>query len=228
MKGDNVHKGHRERFRKRYLYYGLSSFEDHEVLELLLYYCVKVQNTNELAHRLINEYGSLMQLFTADPMEVMKRCRLSDGTAVLISLIPHLAQRYFVGEVKSGIPLIDSERAGQYALSLFTGKRVECFFIICLDTQRRLIHSALVSEGTINEAQVYTRKVVEAALRYGAASVILTHNHPGGLLDATAEDIDATQSIIQAFTPIAIEVSDHIIVAKNKYISMQELGLMPY
>jgi len=124
-------------------------------------------------------------------------------------------------------PVVNSSAiAGNYALSLFAGRVYECFYVICLNSQNCVNHSALVHEGTINEAPVYPRIIVETALRHKANSIILAHNHPGGSLKASNADIDATRKICQALKTISINVVDHIIVAGDRYLSFAEQGLL--
>ncbi|MDI9514482.1 MAG: DNA repair protein RadC [Clostridiaceae bacterium] len=223
---ENIHKGHRERVRDRFMEEGLDSFKDHEVLELLLFYCVRQKDTNELAHRMLKEYGTLHDLLEAHPRDIARRCGVSINTATLISLCVPLARRYMKRKWGNRPVLNSSSRAGEYALSLFAGRVYEAFFAICLDSQNRVNHAALVHEGTINEAPVYPRIIVETALRHKANSVILAHNHPGGSLKPSVADIEVTKKIYSALLPISIRVVDHIIIAGERYTSFAEQGIM--
>lgn len=226
MAVQNVHEGHRNRIKERYMEEGLDSFSDHEIIELLLFYCIPKRDTNELAHRMVKEYGTLHDLLEADPRDIARRCKVSLNTATLISLAAPLSRRY-LKQKWGNRPIVNSSTlAGNYALSLFAGRIYECFFIICLDSQNHVNHAALVHEGTINEAPVYPRVIVETALRHKANSIILAHNHPGGSLKASNADIDVTRKICQAMKPISISVVDHIIVAGDRYISFAEQGLL--
>jgi len=224
--GNKLHEGHRQRVKQRYLAEGLDSFEDHEVLEMLLFYSVPMRDTNELAHKMIREFGSLAGLFEADPRDVSKRCRVSEHTAILISMIPHLARRYLKGKWGDKPVLNTSSKAGEYAISLFAGRTYEAFYVICLDTQNRVNYAALVHEGTLNEVSVYPRVIVELVLRHQANSVILAHNHPGGTLNPSVEDINLTKTIIAALRPISVSVLDHIIVAGERFVSLKQRNLI--
>lgn len=220
-----IHQGHRQRVKKRYLTEGLDSFEDHQVLELLLFYCIPMRDTNKIAHKMLDEFGNLAALFEADPAEISKRCGVTENVAILISLIPPLTRRYLriQSEKKA---LNSSSLAGEYAVSLFAGKVYEHFYVICLNSQNKVNYAALVHKGTINEAPVYPRLIVEAALRHRANSVILAHNHPGGSLKPSADDIRVTKNIVDALETISVKVLDHIIVAGDKYMSFAESGLL--
>ncbi|MCG8501462.1 MAG: DNA repair protein RadC [Firmicutes bacterium] len=222
----NLHKGHRQRVKARYLAEGLDAFEDHQVLEMLLFYSIPMRDTNELAHKMIKEFGSLAGLFEADPKDICNRCGISENTAILVSLIPSLARRYFKGKWGNKPVLSSASKAGEYAVSLFTGRTYEVFYLICLDAQNRVNHAALVHEGTINEAPVYPRLIVENALRHQANSVILAHNHPGGSLKPSDADIKVTKNIKSALEAISIKVYDHIIVAGDQYVSLLQEKLM--
>ena len=226
MSEGNVHEGHRSRVKERYLMEGLDAFSDHEIIELLLFYCIPKRDTNELAHRMIREFGTLHDLVEADPRDIARRCNISLNTALLISLAAPLSRRYLKQNWGHRPVINSSAKAGDYAVTLFAGRIYECFFVICLDSQNHVNHAALVHEGTINEAPVYPRIIVETALRHKANSIILSHNHPGGSLRASNADIDVTRKICHAMKPIGIHVVDHIIVAGDRYTSFAEQGLM--
>lgn len=221
-----LHEGHRKRVKDRYLAEGLDAFEDHQVLELLLFYCIPRKDTNELAHRMIREFGSLAGLFEADPKDISRRCGVSENTAILVSLIPPLARRYFTAKWGDKPALNSSSKAGEYCVSLFAGRTYEAFYAICLDAQNRVNYAALVQEGTLTEAPVYPRLIVEAALRHQASSVILAHNHPGGSMQPSRADAEVTRRVTSALEPISVNVVDHIIVAGERYFSFKENGLI--
>ena len=130
-----LHEGHRQRVKARYLIEGLDAFEDNQVLKMLLFYCIRMKDTNELAHKMIREFGTLVGLLEADPKDICKRCRDSENTAILVSLIPSLARRYFKAKWGDKPVLDSSTKAGEYALSLFTGMKNFChnkqFYCTC-------------------------------------------------------------------------------------------------
>lgn len=223
---EQLHDGHRKRIKGRYLAEGLDAFTDHQVLELLLFYGIPMKDTNELAHKMIREFGSLSGIMEADPHDICRRCSVSENVAILVSMIPALARRYFKGKWGEKPVLTSSTKAGEYAMTLFVGKTYEVFYLICLDAQNRVNYAALVHEGTINEAPVYPRLIVETALRHQANSVILAHNHPGGTIGPSQGDLEATRRVAVALEGISIHVADHIIVAGERYFSFIENNLL--
>jgi len=222
----SIHKGHRERVRQRYLEEGLDGFKDHEIIELLLFYCIPMKDTNDLAHRILKEFGTLHDLFEAHPRDIQNRCGVSLNTAVLLSLIAPLSRRYMKVRWGNRPKLDTTSKAGSFAVSLFSGRVYECFYVISLDSHKNVNHATLVHEGTLNEAPVYPRIIVETALRHKADSIILAHNHPGGSLTASMADIEVTRKILNAMKAIGIDVVDHIIVAGTRYMSFAEQGIM--
>lgn len=218
----NPHQGHRQRLKARVLSEGIDNFEDHQILELLLFYAIPMKDTNALAHRLIGHYGSLAGVFDANPRDLSALVGVTENTALLLSLIPALARRYQQGKLAPKAVLGSTTAAGEYAVSLFTGRLNEVFYVICLDSQNKVNQATLLHEGTINEAPVYPRLIVETALRHQAASIILAHNHPGGSQRPSQADLDVTRRIRQATEAIAIPVVDHIIVAGDGYYSFAE------
>lgn len=221
-----MHEGHRRRLKERFLKEGLDSFEKHQVLELLLFFSIPRKDTNEIAHELLNKYGSLSGVFEADPKDLANTPGIGESSALLLALIPDLSRRYFNDKWRDKPELNSSTKAGQYAVTLFSGRPYEVFYIISLDAQNRVNYAQVVHEGTINEAPVYPRLIVEAALRHKANSVILAHNHPGGSLNPSRADIEATNRIKTALEAISISVVDHIIVCGGKYVSFAERGLL--
>lgn len=219
----DLHSNHRERMRKRYLEEGgFAAFEDHQILEFLLFYCIPRKDTNDLAHRLINEYGGMANLIDADPIDIMKRCKVGEGTAILINMIPQLSRRYFKLQFQEKVTLDSSRVIGEYAKALLAGRRNECFYCICVDVKRRLISSTMISEGSVSQAEVYPREIAECALKYNASGVILAHNHPSTDLLPSESDKHTTSVIKSVLDYLDVEVIDHIIIGGDRYFSFAE------
>jgi len=214
-----MHEGHRKRHKVRYLKEGLEGFRDHEVLELLLYFCIPRRDTNEVAHKLLDRFGSLNAVLDTDPADLQAVAGIGEHSAVLLTLIPQIARRYELAAIGERPQLDGTAKAGAYAMALLKGVPVERFYIICLDSQCRVMHAVLLQEGTINQAAVYPRLVVETALRYRASSIIIAHNHPGGALKPSTADIRVTRAVMDAVKPLGIDVLDHIIVSHKGYFS---------
>lgn len=226
--GGQLHTGHRKRLRMRFLKEGLDSFEDHQVLELLLFQAVPRRDTNPLAHKLIKRFGSLSAVLEADPKDLASVEGVGENAAAFLSMIPHVTRRYLHDRVKhSRKPLNSSESAAEYLVPLMAGRSEEVFYLICLDSQLKVLYPALISEGTVKDALVHPRHVAEAAVRHKAASVILAHNHPAGSAKPSVHDHKLTRSLVQALGGIHVQVVDHIIVAGEQIYSFSREGTLP-
>ncbi|MDR0958365.1 MAG: DNA repair protein RadC [Clostridiales bacterium] len=223
MGGKKVtHAGHRERVREKYVNNGINSFADHEVLEFLLFYALPRRDTNELAHKMINEFGSLHNLMDAHPSEISRRCKVSISVAALVTLPPQIHKKYVASKMAKKNPFHSTKAVGTFLISLFAAEVSECFYILCLDSQQKLISSELITRGTLNHAQIYLRSIMEAALKHHACSVVLSHNHPNNDLTPSDEDISTTEKIVEAFESIDVAVLDHVIVNTSEYYSFKE------
>lgn len=225
---ENLHAGHRARLRSRFLAEGLDTFEDHQVIELLLFYAIPRRDTNELAHLLLKRYGSFSAVLEADPVDVAKTEGVGDGAATLLALVPALTRRYLVDRARhERHALTTTERAAEFLVPFMAGRTNEVFCVLCLDTQCRLIVPALVEEGLPDRAHVEPRQVVEVALRHRAHSVVLAHNHPTGQAKPTTADHRVTQAVVAAFSAIGIAVRDHLIIAGEQWYSFARAGDLP-
>lgn len=220
---ENLHEGHRDRLKKKFLD-DHNSLAEHELLELLLFYTNPRKDMNEKAIKMIKAFGSLSGLCDADPKDIATVCNVNINVALLVSLISKISTRNESEKAKNhkALKINTPENAGKHAIELFRGAKYEQFYLICLNSQKWVNYSALVQEGTINEVAVYTRLIVELALRHKAHSVILSHNHPGGSLTPSKEDIDITRAIEAALETINIIVNDHIIVSGNQFVSLKQ------
>lgn len=223
-----IHKGHRERLRQRFLMEGLDSFEDHQVLELLLFHAIPRLDTNPVAHGLMRRFGSISAVLEADPKDLAAVEGVGENAAAFLSMIPQITRRYFHDRVNhSRKPLNNSEAAAEYLVPLLAGRSEEVFYVICLDSQLRVLYPALISEGTVKDALVHPRHVVAEALRHRASSVILAHNHPSGSTKPSAHDHKLTRNLVQALGGINVQVVDHIVVAGEQIYSFSREGALP-
>lgn len=223
-----IHQGHRARLRARFLADGLDGFEDHQVLELLLFHAIPRADTNPIAHQLMRRFGTLSSVLEADPRDLASVPGMGDSAAAFLSLIPQVTRRYFHNRInRDNPPLTNSEVLAEYLVPLMAGRSEEVFYALCLDSRCRVLFPALISEGTVKEAHVHPRHVVEEALRHRSASVILAHNHPAGTAKPSNADHQMTAVLVQTLGAIGIPVLDHVIVAGEHTYSFAREGVLP-
>ena len=222
--GGNPHAGHRERQRQKLLRYGPDPFADHELLEVLLYYAFRQQDTNPIAHALIDQFGSLAAVLAAPAEELMRVPGVGEQTAVLISLVPALYRKALVSASGREVVLDTTRRCGDYFRALFAAQVREIFYQACLDGKGKLLNLYKISEGDVSNVALNIRTVAENAIRTNAVQVVLAHNHPSGVALPSADDIASTQDIFRMLETMGIRLADHIIVADNDFVSLRDSG----
>lgn len=217
-----IHDGHRARLKKRFLNHGLDNFDDHNALELLLFHSVPRRDTNELAHALIDRFGSLSEVFDAPVEELMKVSGIGEASALLIKLVPQMSRRYLISRTAPDKILSSTRKAGEYITPYFFGERDEVVYMVCLDAKFKVIACRMLARGSVNSANINVRKVVETALSFNSTSVILAHNHTSGIAFPSNEDKATTRRVLDALRAVDINLSDHIIVADDDFFSFAD------
>lgn len=221
---ENLHGGHRQRLKNRFLEEGLEHFDDHQVLELLLFYCIPRQDTNPIAHALLDHFGSLSQVMEAPPSELQKVPGMGEASAAFLSLINAFTRYYQINRASSLVILNTLEQCGSYLMPFFYGRRNETVYLLCLDAKCKVLCCKEVGEGSVNSASVPIRRIVEMALGANATSAILAHNHPSGLAFPSDEDQLTTRQLAIALAAVDITLVDHMIIADDEFVSLRQSG----
>lgn len=219
----NIHDGHRERVRQKFLKTKLAGFADHEKLELLLFYARPGIDTNEMAHNLLKKFRTIGGVFDASVEQLKEIHGINDATAVLIKLIPEMSKEYI--NSKSKLMVMDNYKTVcDFFKNQFVGERNEIIKVACVDDRLRLIACETIAEGTPGSALVNIRRLVEFTYKHNCGSIIMAHNHPNGDMLPSDEDLKVTKNMYKFLKPIGIDLIDHIIVAGGQAISLKELG----
>ena len=221
----SVHSGHRQRVKGRYCREGLESFEQHQVLELMLFYCIPQRDTNEIAHKLIQRFGSLPKVLRASAKELEQVEGVGKNVSCFLSLFSAVEGYCKIQESKELVILEDIEQCGKYLARFFHNKKNETVYLLCLDAKRMVLDCRKVCEGSVNSASISIRKVVDMALSANATSAVLAHNHPSGMALPSGEDIETTKRVARALHLVDVTLSDHIVVAEDEYVSLAQSRL---
>ncbi len=221
-----IHDGHRQRVKERFRREGLDNFSDVQVLELLLFYAVPRQDTNPIAHALLEHFGSLAQVLEAPVEELEKVPGIKENAATLLSLTTAIGRYYLVNRTTQAEVLPTIEKCGEYLTPFFFGRRNETVFLLCMDATCKVRSCRLVGVGTVNSANVPIRRIAEIALGANATTVVLAHNHPSGLALPSREDVETTRRAAEALAAVDIELVDHIVVADEDFVSLAQSGYL--
>ncbi|MEG2053773.1 MAG: DNA repair protein RadC [Oscillospiraceae bacterium] len=221
-----IHDGHRERMKNQFLKNGLDAFEPHQVLELLLFYTRPRGDTNVLSHILLERYETLTALFDAPYDELLQIDGVGTSTATFIKMLPQLFSIYMCGKIKEGDCITSTKSAGEYFVPKFLGKKNEELHMLSLDDKHKIIRAKKLFEGTVNATAVAIKSIVAEAVSSNATTVIIAHNHPGGVALPSSNDKIVTQKILMALDLINIRLEDHIIVADDDFVSLADSGYL--
>lgn len=219
-RGGAMHENHRERMKHRFLTEGLDHFEPHNVLELLLFYSIPQKDTNEVAHALIERFGSLADVFDAPFDDLISVPGIKTHSATLIKMIPALSRRYALEKNRATTSLSSLEKIGEFLVNQYVGINVETVFLLLLDNKFHLIECVKVHEGSVNSSAITLRRLVETALFRRASMVVLAHNHPSGVALPSSDDLFTTREVKRAFDLLEIKLLAHIIVAGDAYLDI--------
>ena len=220
-----IHDGHRQRLKERFSQEGLDNFNELQVLELLLFYCIPRIDTNPLAHRLLDHFGSLSQVLEATQPELEKVPGMGPNAATFLNLITAVGRYYLVNRCSQNTILNSMEDCGHYLIPHFYGRRNETVFLLCLDAKCKMLCCKEIGEGSVNSAGVPVRRIVETALGANATTVVLAHNHPSGLALPSSDDICTTHRVAAALDTVDIILADHLIVADDDFVSLVQSGV---
>lgn len=216
-------KGHRERLRERYLKNGIDALQQHEILELLLTFAIPRRDTKQIAYSLLRRYKTINGVCNASPEELKKIAGIGSRSAVLLMLMRDIIA-YCLKEKYSSANVISSRSDVEEYLRINFGFRkdeyVAAFF---LNSANKVIQTDIIATGTVNQCMLSPRIIIEKALWYGAAAIIIAHNHPGGTTTPSEQDWQITQRLFTICKMLDIPLLDHILVVSEKVISLREM-----
>lgn len=210
-----MHEDHRKRMRERFRISGFDGFADHEILETLLYFCFPRGDTNELAHRLLERFGSVRNIMEASPDELTAVDGIGEQSAFLIQLVTETMRRY-ARDTLTNVPTYRTlGEVSEYLCRKFVGCSSECVYLMLLNNRLSLIDCCKISEGTVNHSLVPIRKITEKAVFKKASVVILAHNHPNGAPVPSQSDLEVTSQISMMLHTLGVPLLEHLIIADD-------------
>ena len=216
------HTGHRERMKAEFLARGLEGWPDHRVLELLLFYTIPQGDVNDLAHELVERFGSLAGVLDASVEELKKVKGVGDHTAVFLRMLPAVLGRYQGARTRLSAIINSPEDAYAWLEPYFFGARNEMVYVLCMDGKRQVLGVRKVAEGSIEMAEVNTRRIAEEAIGLRAAQIYVAHNHVSNLAIPSQADWLTTDTLRGALRPIGIELIDHLVFVDGDMVSLKD------
>ena len=206
--------------REKLLVQGVESLSDTELLAVFISSGNAKKSCMQLAFELLKHLGDLRAILNADQQSFKQISGLGLVRYVQLQAIREICRRSDFISLQKDTQLIHSEQTYHYLKRQLRDKKNETFVALFLDNQHRVITYEELFTGTINSASVYPRPIIERVLKLNAAAVILAHNHPSGLADASQQDLAVTARLDQALDLVDVRLLDHLIIGDNEVYSI--------
>lgn len=213
-----------ERPREQLFEKGVAILSDAELLAVLLGSGTKGKDAVQLARELLAKFGDLRRLFAAERRELTQVKGLGPAKIATLLTVPEIVRRSLRQEILGKDIIRDPGSMMAYLSASLRDRKKEIFKVFFLDKANRVLDEADLFEGTVDEATIYPREVVRAALDRHATALILVHNHPSGKTQPSPEDKKITRRLQAALAIVSIALLDHIIVGEDQYFSFMERG----
>jgi DNA repair protein RadC len=215
-----------DRPRDKLLKRGAGALTDAELLAIFLRTGTHGKSAVDLARELLDGFGSLKALLSADQQRFCQANGLGDAKYAQLQAVLEMAKRHFIESLQRGDVLNSPDITRAYLSTQLRGYSYEVFACLFLDNQNRVIQLIELFRGTIDSTSVYPREVAKQALHHNAAAVIFAHNHPSGIAEPSLADKHITEKLKQALALFDIRVLDHFIIGDGQPYSFAEHGLI--
>ncbi len=214
-----------ERPRERLAQLGAKALSNTELVAILLRSGIEGRNVLQLARELIAELGGLPGLHRASYDELCARKGIGPAKAAQLKAAAELGRRLAVATPEDRPAIQSPEDAAGLLLYEMGALEQEHLRVLLLDTRNRLMRTVEVYRGSLNASLVRVGEVLRDAVRSNAAAVIIAHNHPSGDPTPSPEDVALTRAVAEAGDLLDIEVLDHLVIGKGRFVSMKSRGL---
>lgn len=219
--------GHRSRLLERYRNNGIDSLHPHEILELLLTFSIQRRDTKSIANALLKRFKTISAVCNASTTELMSIQGIGEKSAALLSFVRDVLAYCLKEKFEKSDFITSRQDVEAYLTFLFGYRRDEYVAALFLDSAHHIVHTEIIAEGTVNQCVVYPRTIVEKALRCGAASMIIAHNHPGGTPHPSENDWQITERLFTVGKILDVPLLDHILICSQKTVSLMEFSRWP-
>jgi len=223
----STHAGHRGRMRQRFLSdRDLSGFSEHELLEMVLYFCYTRADTNELAHKLLDRFGSLDAVMSSTPEELASTGIIGKRPAETVTILYSLAAYLRRGGGAEPVDARDHIAVGKYIQSFFIGEEREKLLIFPLSSDLTIRNCILLGEGGRQNIRFNASEIAKKMLPLKQRSLIIAHNHPFSTSSPSANDVHSTNTLVSGLRAYGMTLEDHYIIGTDGFTSLRQTGAL--
>jgi len=206
--------------REKLLTDGVKALSDTELLAVFISSGSSKRSCFQLASDLVNHLGDLRAVLNAEPQNFQQIQGLGAVRYLQLQAVKEICRRSDLISLKKESTLNNTRQTHAFLKRCLRDKKYETFVGLFLDSQHRVLAYEELFHGTINSASVHPRPIIDRVLKLNAAAVILAHNHPSGISDASIEDIAATDRMRQALDLVDARLLDHLVIGDNEVYSI--------
>jgi len=214
-----------ERPRERLLHYGASSLSTAELLAIILRTGTTDENVVRVAQRLLASFGDLGGLARANAAELTAEKGVGPAKVTQIKAALELGRRLLAQSPEERPQIRSPADTANLVMSEMSWLEQEHLRIMLLDTKNRVLGTPTVYVGSLNTSLIRVGELFREAIRANCASLIVLHNHPSGDPTPSPEDVAVTRQIAEAGKLLDIELLDHLIIGRQRFVSLKERGL---
>ena len=222
---NQIHAGRRQKLRDRFRADGLEHFNECEVLEFALGFCVPRVDTNPAAHSLINHFGNLNAVVNANPSELAKVYGIGEQTAAFLHFLQAMTT-YLAKHRAEHSKIVTPDDAVDELQPLMSSYAEERFLVACLDNAGNIIKIHTITNHELDMVHVNIREIIAVITATKTAQVVLAHNHLNENPLPSVNDMQLTRRLVITFQNLGIKLLDHLIFAHNTYYSFHCSGLL--
>lgn len=206
--------------REKLIKKGANALKDYELLAILLGSGVQGKDVIKLSQEIIKLFEDDFENLSLEKLLSIHGLGLAKASQILSSI--ELSRRYLIKQNKK----ITSAKDVYEELKEYHNKKQEYFLALYLDGANHLIQTKIITIGILNQSLVHPREVFSYAIEKRCASIIVAHNHPSGILEASNEDINVTKRLKESGKILGIELIDHLIITNDGFVSLKEEGVL--
>lgn len=219
---ENVHCGHRKRLKNQFSADGGKALSDFTFLEYILFFCIPQGDTNPIAHRLLERFGSFDKVLEATKEELLKVSGIGEHTAQFLTSLLPVYSRYF--ERKSGekFEYTELDKIREYLTGKYLNINVETAILLHFDSKGIFTNSFSLGSGDISHIEIDKREIAASVVRDKAVFSILVHNHPSGIVTPSTNDLKAVEDISAFLKMLSVTLVDNIIVTSTDFLAFSQ------